>query len=204
MSICYNETTRTFKLDTPDSSYVMGVPDSSGHLIHYYWGKRLMTDRAAYLARTDESPFTPDTNERDKVGFMDTAPFEYPAGGAGDFRERCLDISDSSGRNGLELSYVSHLIVPGKPEIPGLPSVAGAAGDCSTLSVIMADAVAGIEVTLNYSVFEKLNVITRSAVITNKSGGSVYLNRALSVCLDIENTDYSLGIQKDNKGKGLR
>ena len=36
MSIYYDEQARLFQLDTPNTSYVMGVQDSFGYLLHYY------------------------------------------------------------------------------------------------------------------------------------------------------------------------
>lgn len=41
MSILFDEEKRTFWLNTPNTSYVMGVADHFGYLLHYYYGKRL-------------------------------------------------------------------------------------------------------------------------------------------------------------------
>ena len=87
MGITYNEQSRIFKLDTPNTSYILGVEDTFGYLLHYYYGRKLRRDDVRYRSRTWEPPFTPDRNGRDKLSFLDCAPFEYPTGGIGDFRE---------------------------------------------------------------------------------------------------------------------
>ena len=60
MSIRYDADKRLFRLDTPNTSYVMGVQDAFGYLLHYYYGKRLKVGDVSYLARTQEPPFTPE------------------------------------------------------------------------------------------------------------------------------------------------
>ena len=35
MGITYNEQSRIFKLDTPNTSYILGVEDTFGYLLHY-------------------------------------------------------------------------------------------------------------------------------------------------------------------------
>ena len=117
MAITYCEKSKTFQLDTPNTSYIMGIQDSFGYLLHYYYGKKLRTPDAAYLARTQEPPYTPDRNARDKLSFLDCAPMEYPTGGVGDFREHCLEIRTQSGHNGVELCYKSHRIYEGKQKL---------------------------------------------------------------------------------------
>lgn len=36
MSIRFDEKLRLFQLDTPNTSYIMGVQDAVGYLLHYY------------------------------------------------------------------------------------------------------------------------------------------------------------------------
>ena len=76
MSIRYEKTKQIFQLDTPNTSYVMGVQDEFGYLLHYYYGKKLEMRDVSYLARTNEPPYTPDKNRREKLAFLGSAPFE--------------------------------------------------------------------------------------------------------------------------------
>ena len=83
MNITYNQENRVFKLDTPNSSYLMGIVDKEGFLGHIYYGKRLEEDGVAYLMRTQEAPFVPEVNDRERGSFMDSFPMEYPTHGTG-------------------------------------------------------------------------------------------------------------------------
>ena len=53
MSITYFEKERIFKLDTPNTSYIMGVVDEEGFLGHIYDGPKLKESDVAYLMRTE-------------------------------------------------------------------------------------------------------------------------------------------------------
>ena len=192
MGISYNEQSRIFKLDTPRTSYIMGVEDSFGYLLHYYYGRKLHTDNVRYLARTGEPPYTPQRNDRDKLSFLDCAPFEYPMGGMGDFREHCLEIRTADGHNAIEAGYRSHRIFRGKAALPGLPATFGTEADCESLVITLADELVGLEIDLQYTVFEMLDVITRSVCIRNVGTQPVYLTKVLSLCLDMDNREFSL------------
>lgn len=193
MSIAYHAETRSFQLDTPNTSYVLGVQDKAGYLLHYYYGRKIQNTDVSYLARTWESPYTPERNARDKLSFLDCAPFEYPTGGVGDFREHCLEIETPSGCNAVELSYQSYRIQPGKPKLEGLPATFGAEADCDTLEILLSDESIGLEVTLSYTAFRNIDVITRNVRICNTGKlDYIYLTKVLSACLDMDNDEYSM------------
>ena len=54
MAITYFEKERIFKLDTPNSSYVIGIVDKENFVGHVYYGKKLRDANIAYLLRTGE------------------------------------------------------------------------------------------------------------------------------------------------------
>lgn len=194
MGITYNEKTKIFKLDTANTSYIMGVEDEFGYLLHYYYGRKLHSDDVRYLSRTWEPPFTPDKNKRDKLSFLDAAPFEYPTGGIGDFREHCLEIRTEKGHNAVEIGYVGHRIIQGKEKLEGLPATFGDAKDCTSLVIEMEDKVLGLKVELQYTAYEKVDAITRSVRITNTGTieNVIFLTKVLSACLDMDNKECSL------------
>lgn len=194
MGISYNEGTKIFKLDTKNTSYIMGVEDDFGYLLHHYYGKRLIGDEVGYLTRTCEAPFTPVKNPRDKLCFLDAAPMEYPTGGIGDFREHCLEIETKGGHKAVEIGYVSHEIYPGKKALPGLPATFGNEKECTSLDITMEDKILGLQVILQYSVFEKEDIITRSVRLVNNGGKeeAIYLTKVLSACLDMDNKSFEL------------
>ena len=194
MSIQFDEKTRIFQLDTPNTSYVLGLQDDFGYLLHYYYGKKLTPQDVSYLARTYEPPYTPEENQREKLAFLNSVPFEYPTGGVGDFRVHCLEVRTQSGYNGVELGYKSHRIYRGKRKLEGLPATFGNETECDSLEITLEDPILGLEVVLQYTAFRHLDVITRSARITNsgKKEAVIYLTKVLSACLDMDNQNYSM------------
>lgn len=186
INIFYNEKDKAFKLRANNTDYMMKVCEE-GYLAHVYYGNKVPDEDLTYLLRLDESPFTPATNDRDRASFMDTLPFEYPCFGVGDYRESAFKILDANGMSTCDLRYVSHKMYEGKPKLEGLPATfATEESGCSTLEITMYDKYANIEVVLIYTAFDKLDVITRSAVITNKSEKPFKITRALSACVDFD------------------
>lgn len=186
INIFYNEKDKVFKLRANNTDYMMKVCEE-GYLAHIYYGNKVPDEDLTYLLRLDESPFTPATNDRDRASFMDTLPFEYPCFGIGDYRESAFKIMDANGMSTCDLRYVSHKMYEGKPKLEGLPATfATEESGCSTLEITMYDKYADIEVVLIYTAFNKLDVITRSAVITNKGEKPFKITRALSACVDFD------------------
>ena len=190
--ISYNEKERIFKLDTPNTSYLIGIVDEENFIGHIYYGKRLRDTEAAFLMRTGEPPYVPSKNNRERCSFYDCFPFEYPTGGMGDYRESCLTIRTADGHTGSMLSYVSHEIFDGKPELNGLPATFGTEQECNTLRIICEDKYAGMQVELLFSVFHDTDVITRSVKITNIGQKHFYLTKVYSACIDMDNRDFDM------------
>ena len=190
--ITYSEKERVFKLDTPNTSYMIGIVDEENFVGHIYYGKRLKEAEAAYLLRTEEPPFVPGKNNRERCAFYDCFPFEYPAGGLGDYRESCFAVRTAGGHAGAMLSYVSHEILAGKPKLTGLPATFGTEKECNTLKLICQDKYAGIQVELLYTVFDDIDVITRSVKVTNIGKEFFYLTKVSSACIDMDNKDFDM------------
>ncbi len=190
MNITFNGSTQSFKIDTPNTSYIMGIVDKEGFLGHAYYGKSLPDEDVRYLMRIFEGPFTPEKNSRDRLSFYDCFPFEYPTHGIGDFRESAVRIEDEKGHFANKLTYKTHEIFRGKKKLPGLPATFGTEKDSMTLEITLEDKEAGIEVLLSYSVFEGIDAVARSAKVVNKSGKTVKLTKAMSSSFDMDNRDF--------------
>ncbi|GHU95594.1 alpha-galactosidase [Clostridia bacterium] len=189
MSITVSGDNRIFKLDTPNSSYIIAIVDDEGFVGHAYYGKRLQSAQTDNLLRVNEPPFVPSKNNRDRGSFLDAFPMEYPPHGLGDFRESCIAVT-RDGYTGGGLNYVSYRIFKGKKPIPGLPATFGGADDCETLEIVCADN--ELEITLSYTAFEHLDAIARHVEITNNGANPVQLDKVLSCCVDMENDDYDI------------
>lgn len=191
MGILYDEGRKLFKLDTADTTYLIGL-SPEGYVGHVYYGKLLENFGGAYLLRMEEAPFTPAVNKRDKSAFLDSFPMEYSTEGVGDFRESCLSIRGEHGGSGCEIFYRRHEIQKGKPALCGLPASFGSEDEVQTLRIICEDPVLQSEVVLSYSVFEKENVITRNVLVENKGTQTLFLEKVFSACLDMDNQDFEM------------
>ena len=188
MGIYFDEVKKIFKLDTENTSYLIGLT-GEGYVGHIYYGKKLLRTGGRYLLRTEKSP---SVLKREKSSFLDTFPMEYPTCGVGDYRESCLDVMNPMGQTGCEFFYRSHEVIEGKPALKGLPASFGKAGETETLFIHCEDPVLGLWVTLSYSVFMKEDVITRSVKIENKSTSTLVLDKVYSACLDMDNRDFEM------------
>ncbi len=192
MGITFYEKEKLFKLDTPGASYVCGIFDKEGFLGHAYFGPGLEEPDVGYLCRTQEPPYVPAVNNRDRLAFYDSFPFEYPTHGLGDYRDDCLAVRTAAGNTALKLTYASHEIIAGKKPLKGLPATFGDADQCTTLEVLLKDEILGLEVILSYSVFEDVDAVLRSARIVNRGNEEIYLTKVMSACLDMDNESYDI------------
>ena len=173
-----------------------------GYLGHIYYGERLQHIDGGYLLRTEEYPYTPERNKREKCVFLESFPMELPTGGIGDFRESCLDIRDENGCLGTEILYKEHRIYSGKTSLEGLPAsfvtasqmdTEDAGTAVQTLELICQDRVLGVEVVLSYTAFEREDVITRSVRVDNRGEQTLTIEKIYSACLDMDyEEDYEL------------
>lgn len=199
--IIYDEKQHIFQLNTKSTSYMIGITPE-GYLGHIYYGERLQHIDGGYLLRTEEYPYTPERNKREKCVFLESFPMELPTGGIGDFRESCLDIRDEHGCLGTEILYKEHRIYSGKTPLEGLPAsfvtasqmdTEDAGTAVQTLEIICQDRVLGVEVVLSYTAFEREDVITRSVRVHNRGEQTLTIEKIYSACLDMEyEEDYEL------------
>lgn len=191
MGIIYDDGQKVFQLDTKETSYLIGIVDEEGFVGHIYYGKKIRPQNAVYLLRTEEPPFVPGVNDRERVSFFDAFPMEYPSHGLGDYRESGLKVRNQEGQSGVCLQYVSHEITEDKPKLEGLPSSFGKKGECQSLILHCRDKVLQLDVDLYYTVFEEEDVVARSVLIKNVSPVPVYLEKVMSACIDMDNRDFT-------------
>ena len=190
MAIQYNEQAKSFQLDTKAASYVIGIADAEGFVGHAYFGKKLGEDDVTYLMRAGEHPFTPESNSRDRLSFLDCFPMEYPTGGVGDFRESAIVVRSCGGHRGLQLTFDSYNIYKGKKPLDGLPATWGSEEDTETLELVLNDKVLKVKAVLSYSVFEGIDAVVRSVKLYNESDAPVFIERIMSASMDMDNREY--------------
>ncbi|NOW06079.1 alpha-galactosidase [Clostridium beijerinckii] len=192
MSIKINEEKLLFHLQGKNTSYVMQVI-RDGYLAHLYWGKRINKYRGSNKIVFMDRGFSPNPDDKDRTFSLDTIPQEYQAFGNGDFRIPAYQVRINDGYRISDLRYKGYGLYKGKRELEGLPATyANYIDEAETLEIIMEDVVIGLEVTLSYTLFKELDVITRSVSFSNKGKESIRLLRALSMSVDFRDDDFEM------------
>ena len=193
MPIIYDEIKRVFKLDTPNTTYAFHVTESK-NLLHLYYGASIPeTDITHMLRIPNDEPFVPATHDGMGPHSFDCAAIEFPTSGVADFREPCMQLMDKYGMSACECYYDSYAIFKGKKKLEGLPATyANSDDEVTSLEVYCKDPHNGLEITLQYSVFEKLDVITRSVKVKNSGADPIELRRLLSTCVELDSKDYDM------------
>ena len=194
MPISFDQTTRTFKLDTATSTYMIRVYDQN-YILNLYYGAKIpdvtVPDREMVAPSASFSAANPVIGEH---GFSpDTAPMEYGTLGAGDMRIAALAVRNKAGDSVTDIRYTGHKIYAGKPPIPGQPSTyVEDDGDADTLELYTEDKVTGLKITLIYTVFSAIGAMTRRVRAENGSADPLILERIYSLCLNLPSMDFDL------------
>jgi alpha-galactosidase len=165
-TVHFDASTRVFRLDGGDASYVFGV-NTRGELQQLYWGGRLGAKDSfpkAKPAREWASFDSPYTN----------TPQEYAGWGAGLFNEPALKVSFADGNRDLVLHYDSH------------------AETANGFDVVLKDISRPIFVTLHYAMDPESGILARSATIENRGADSVIVEQAAAAAWTLPAGHYTL------------
>ena len=168
-------------------SYIIGIL-KGGVPAHLYFGKRVESLNPATILRRYDLPADGNFNMNNCA--LDHTPHEYPAHGLGDLKEGTLAIRQADGTRSVDLRYVGHELVEGKPGVPGLPATFG--DNAKTLLLHLKDELLGLEVALSYAMFEDVAGVVRSVKLHNASGKDLHIERAYSLSLDLPDSRYDL------------
>ena len=183
-----------FTLHTKNSTYQMKA-DDKGVLLHTYYGRRTDETDYSYMIMCADRGFSGniDAAKDDRTYSLDYYPQEFPVCGSGDYRVNCLQAAFSGGVSDCLMLFDSYHVHRGKYSLQGLPAMfAENEADAETLEIVLKDMHEAFYVHLYYGVFEQCDVITRAAIIENKSENSVRLSRVMSACIDFNRSDFDL------------
>lgn len=191
MAIRYDESTRTFHLQSGNVSYVMQIV-KDGYLAHLYWGSRIRgTAIHDMMPKSFRPSFNPNPFPEDETFSLDTLPQEYPGYGTSDFRSPAYQVRLANGTTIAEFKVTGHRIVPGKPALEGLPAVyAENDGEAETLEIELEDAAAKLKLIASYTAFRNSDAIARSAKLVNLGGEPVRVQRLLSASVDLPHSRF--------------
>lgn len=193
MSIRYDAVTHTFTLETAQTAYMMRI-GAYGRLCHLYYGRRIGAGDLGVLFPAENRSFSPNyyADRFQRTVSPDVLPQEYTGCNVGDFRLSCLEAVDQAGARGADLLYRSYEILPGKYALDGLPAAHDEDGGAETLVIRLEDPAAGLQLELFYGVFAEQDVITRAVRVKNSGAGTLRLEKAASLCLDLPFGDWDL------------
>ena len=165
-TVSFNASTKVFRLDGGDVSYVFGV-NARGELQQLYWGARLAaTDSFEQAAPLPEwASFDSSYNN---------TPQEYAGWGAGLFAEPALKISFADGNRYLVLHYLRHT------------------ASTNGFDVVLKDIAREIYVTLHYTIDPDTGILARSATLQNKDPQPVTVEQAAAAEWALPPAHYTL------------
>lgn len=191
MGIVFDASNRVFHLQAKETSYIVHILNE-GYLAHLYWGRRLNSVNVSnLLVLRGRSSFSPKPEPANRELSLDTLPQEYPGYGNSDMRSPAFQVQLENGSTVSVLKYKAHTISKGKPVLKELPATyAEGEEEAETLALELFDELIGLKVILYYTVFENLNVITRSVKFMNEGNQKLKLLRALSMSVDFGDDEY--------------
>ena len=192
----FSEEVRVLRMDNGMITYAMGITEE-GYLLHCYYGRAIGEDDISYLMRLSDHPFTPNGNNRDRLIFMDSRPFEFPCHGTGDYREPCMMVLDEDGMSTCDLRFKEYRIEKGKPQLKQkgvscIPATYAKPSEAETLVVTMEDAHCDMLVELSYTMFRDMSVVTRSARVINRGYNDIRIQQFMSGCVEWDHSNFEM------------
>ncbi len=190
MAIRFDNETNIFYLETPNTSYIFGV--KYGKLLHIHWGKKADYVPTATMAEKYRATGFTVNDLADGAFSANNLALEFPTHNT-DYRFPAFHAMYEDGSTVTDFEYAGYEIIKGKPGLNGLPSTyANCDDEAETLKITLTDKQKGITVYLNYTVFSKIDAITRSAEIVNDGKEDIKLSRIMSAVVDFPDMDYDI------------
>lgn len=196
LEIIYNEEQREFHLFNENISYIMKLIRTE-QPIQLYFGKKIRhrEDFSHLFQRWTERVGGMSANPfgDDETFSLDVAMQEYPSYGTTDFRQPAYQILQENGSRITDFKYKTHNIFDGKKQLEGLPATyVEKESEAKTLEIILVDELINCELVLSYTIYDNYDVITRNAKFKNNGKENLDILRALSLCLDLPDSDYEM------------
>lgn len=188
-----NEDSLEFHLTNGSVSYIFSVLEKSKQLEHlYYGGKIHHSDSFAYLIERESRPSN-NLYEGDDTSSFEHIKQEYPSFGTTDFRKPSFSIKNPKGDRITHFQYENYTILDEKPKIPGLPATyTENKKESETLCIHLKDLYSELRLTLYYTIYRDLPVITRWAEFENQDDYNYSLETAMSMSIDFPEKDFDL------------
>lgn len=194
MPIHFDETKKQFHLFNESISYIMEIYRDT-YLLQTYFGERIeaFTQRLPYPLK-DRSSFSPNPEDwPDRSFSLDSVLQEIPGYDTGDYRESLCEFTFNDGTKAVGFTYLDHTIYPGKKELDGLPATyVESSEEADTLEIVMIDKKRQLKAVLSYTIYNQRSAITKSIRYENLGEQVIYINKALSSCVDFPDSNFDL------------
>jgi len=184
MAIIFNESDRSFYLNSRGCTYAFGI-NPLGIPEHLHFGMPVGTD-LYYGAYDDKGRIHPAVRVDEKGTKYDLCTIcqEVNTPYGGDYYEPSLVLCYANGNRRSDLLYTGHEIFAEKPMPEGLPGIRKG----ETLAVYLA--AKDVKVTLFYTVSDTTATIIRSMKVENLGKAPVRVERAYSYSIELPNKPF--------------
>ncbi len=191
MAIRIDKENKIFYLETPNTSYIIGIYKDK-YPLHMYYGKKIKTmPRIENMMRIGWRGFFGREEIDGELICPEFLPQEYPTYGAPDLRNPAFHAIYPDGSCIGDFRYDGYMVEQGKPKLSGLPATYVEHEDeADTLYIYLKDSVTGVRIALCYTAFNTVDAIARSVRIENGGNAEVDVRSALSMSVDIEGADF--------------
>lgn len=191
MPIRFHKSSKEFHLYNDEISYIIQILPNK-QLGNLYYGKRLEDkEDYGYLMERGFHPMAIYLQEGD-ISLQFTRQ-EYPSYGTTDFHYPAFEIEQENGSRVSKFEYQSHEIYSGKKPLQGLPATYVEDKDeADSLEITLFDSVSKTKLILSYTIFRDFAAITRNAFFLQEGEETMFLNKALSVSIDLPDYDYEM------------
>lgn len=179
-----------FRLDTDNTSYIFRIT-KYGHLEHVHYGTRLNDmDLPDTVAQKQTAVIGTSIayDESDDLYSLDNMCLEWSDNGRGDFRQSPTELKMPDRSFVSDFIYEAYSITEESVPMNTLPTAYGG----KTLEITMRDTSCSVSLKLYYTVYEKANVITRRAVLTNEAGSELIIRRLMSMLVDLPDEGFRM------------
>ncbi len=187
MFINFDEAKKRFTITTANTEYIFDV-FADRYLHHRYYGKKNPTELYGNNIIQGFSTFDAEVGPQFSLSdkFSEFSFFD-----SGDYRCSSIKLRGKNGDCCTYFTYSGYEIFSGRKDIPNMPC-ARADQETETLAVYLDDELNNCRLTLYYTVFPKTDIISRYFTLENNGDGTVKLEKAMSICLDLEGHDYDM------------
>ena len=189
MPVDYDKNSGIINIHNQKISYIIQILNNK-YPVHRYFGcylpyfnpKDLPQGSHAFATDiTDEFPYS-----------VTSLPLEYSTIGSGDYRQPSYLIKNEFNQLVPILEFIGLTISDQPVDHEQLPTTVAKKSSVSTLTLHLLDSQTQLQIDLNYTIFEDIDLIIRSTAFKNSGTSVLSLESTASAQLDLDSADYEV------------